>query len=133
MAKGVLDLGKNFGGSNRESKRNEAALSPTSDHLFAHGVGFLQIATQRSVRKFATLRNRQLKRPLPSPLPFHLARCCARINRHEIGSAFRGSRALHGDGSGNVGANTVAVTNGTVLYFIDETGNLPPVVQVFEQ
>jgi len=41
--------------------------------------------------------------------------------------------SINADGSGNLGANTVAVTNGTVLYFIDETGNLPPLVQVFEQ
>ena len=41
--------------------------------------------------------------------------------------------SINADGSGNLGASTVAVTNGTVLYFIDETGHLPPVVQVFEQ
>jgi len=40
---------------------------------------------------------------------------------------------LRQQGSGNLGASTVAVTNGTVLYFIDETGTSPPVVQVFEQ
>jgi len=33
--------------------------------------------------------------------------------------------SINPDGSGNLGPNTVAVTNGTVLYFIDETGNLP--------
>lgn len=27
---------------------------------------------------------------------------------------------------------SVGPTNGTVLYFIDETGNVPPIVQVFE-
>ena len=40
--------------------------------------------------------------------------------------------SINADGSGNVGPNTVAVTNGTVLYLIDETGNLPPLVQIFE-
>ena len=50
-----------------------------------------------------------------------------------IGSAFSRSLSINADGSGNLGANTVAVTNGTVLYFIDETGTSPPVVQVFEQ
>jgi hypothetical protein len=49
-----------------------------------------------------------------------------------LGSAFSRSLSINADGSGNLGANTVAVTNGTVLYFIDETGTSPPVVQVFE-
>jgi len=40
--------------------------------------------------------------------------------------------SINPDGSGNLGPNTVAVTNGTVLYFIDETGNLPALVQIFE-
>lgn len=50
-----------------------------------------------------------------------------------LASPFNSTLSINGDGSGNLGANTVAVTNGTVLYFIDETGNLRPVVQVFEQ
>lgn len=50
-----------------------------------------------------------------------------------LAAPFNATLSINGDGSGNLGANTVAVTNGTVLYFIDETGNLPPVVQVFEQ
>lgn len=41
--------------------------------------------------------------------------------------------SINPDGSGSLGANTVVMTNGTVLYFIDETGNLPALVQVFEQ
>ena len=41
--------------------------------------------------------------------------------------------STNADGSGSLGANTVSVTNGTVLYFIDETGKLPPVLEVFEQ
>jgi hypothetical protein len=49
------------------------------------------------------------------------------------GFALSKTLSINADGSGNLGANTVAVTNGTVLYFIDETGNLPPLVQVFEQ
>jgi len=50
-----------------------------------------------------------------------------------LGSAFNATLSINADGSGNLGASTVAVTNGTVLYFIDETGTSPPVVQVFEQ
>ena len=45
---------------------------------------------------------------------------------------FNTAPSINADGSGNLGPSTVAVTNGTVLYFIDETGNLPPLVQVFE-
>ncbi|PYT96707.1 MAG: hypothetical protein DMG36_00025 [Acidobacteria bacterium] len=41
--------------------------------------------------------------------------------------------SINADGSGNLGANTVALTNGTVLYLIDETGTSPPLVRVFEQ
>ena len=45
---------------------------------------------------------------------------------------FNAALSINADGSGNLGPNTVAVTNRTVLYFIDETGNLPPLVQTFE-
>jgi hypothetical protein len=48
------------------------------------------------------------------------------------GFALSRTLSINADGSGNLGSNTVAVTNGAVLYFIDETGNLPPLVQVFE-
>jgi hypothetical protein len=50
-----------------------------------------------------------------------------------LASPLNATLSINADGSGNLGANTVAVTNGTVLYFIDETGNLPPLVQVVEQ
>jgi hypothetical protein len=50
-----------------------------------------------------------------------------------LGNPFSATLSINSDGSGNLGANTVAVTNGSVLYFIDETGKLPPLVQVFEQ
>lgn len=50
-----------------------------------------------------------------------------------LATPFNATLSISADGSGNLGSNTVAVTNGTVLYFIDETGKLPPVVQVFEQ
>lgn len=50
-----------------------------------------------------------------------------------LANPFNATLSINADGSGNLGANTVAVTNGTVLYLIDETGKLPPVVQVFEQ
>ena len=49
-----------------------------------------------------------------------------------LGSPVSTALSISADGSGNLGANTVAVTNGTVLFFIDETSSLPPVVQVFE-
>lgn len=49
-----------------------------------------------------------------------------------IAIPFNTALSINADGSANLGPNTVAVTNGTVLYFIDETGNLPPLVQVFE-
>ena len=45
---------------------------------------------------------------------------------------FNAALSINADGSGSLGPSTVAVTNGTVLYFIDETGNLPPLVQVFD-
>jgi hypothetical protein len=51
------------------------------------------------------------------------------------GSTVNATLSISADGSGNLGMNSVAVTNGTVLYFIDETGGSPPAagVQVFEQ
>jgi hypothetical protein len=50
-----------------------------------------------------------------------------------LGSAFKATLSINADGTGNLGANTVIVTNGTVLYFIDETATSPTLVQVFEQ
>jgi hypothetical protein len=50
-----------------------------------------------------------------------------------LANPFSATLSINADGSGNLGANTVAVTNGSVLYLIDETGKLPPLVQVFEQ
>ncbi|MHB8410928.1 MAG: hypothetical protein ACYDDI_03170 [Candidatus Acidiferrales bacterium] len=49
-----------------------------------------------------------------------------------LGSPLSAALSISANGSGSLGANTVAVTNGTVLSFIDETSTLPPVVQVFE-
>jgi hypothetical protein len=43
------------------------------------------------------------------------------------------SYVVNTDGTGNVGANTVSVTNGTVLFFIDESGgNTHPTVTIVE-
>lgn len=43
------------------------------------------------------------------------------------------SYSVNTDGTGNVGPNTVSVTNGTVLYFIDESnGNAHPTVTIVE-
>jgi hypothetical protein len=50
-----------------------------------------------------------------------------------LGNPYNATLSINADGSGNLGANTVAVTSGSVLYLIDETGKLPPLVQVFEQ
>lgn len=50
-----------------------------------------------------------------------------------LATPFNATLSINGDGSGNLGADTVAITNGTVLYFIDETGNLPPLVEVLER
>jgi hypothetical protein len=50
-----------------------------------------------------------------------------------LATALNATLSISADGSGNLGANTAAVTNGSVLYLIDETGKLPPLVQVFEQ
>jgi hypothetical protein len=49
-----------------------------------------------------------------------------------LGSAFTGTLSLNADGTGNMGANTVTVTNGTELYFINEANDGPAEVQVFE-
>jgi hypothetical protein len=41
--------------------------------------------------------------------------------------------SISANGTGNLGANTVAVMNGTTLYFINQASGAPAVVQVFEQ
>lgn len=50
-----------------------------------------------------------------------------------LASPFTATLSINADGSGNLGANTVAVTNGTALYFIDESGKIPALVQVLAQ
>ena len=50
-----------------------------------------------------------------------------------LASPFTATLSINADGSGNLGPNTVAVTNGTALYFIDESGKMPALVQVFAQ
>jgi len=50
-----------------------------------------------------------------------------------LDSAISAALSIHTDGTGNGGPNTVAVTNGTVLYVIDESSGAPAEVQVFEQ
>ncbi len=50
-----------------------------------------------------------------------------------LGSAISATLSIHADGTGSLGSNTVAVTNGTVLYVIDESSGAPAEVQVFEQ
>jgi hypothetical protein len=50
-----------------------------------------------------------------------------------LANPFNATLSINADGSGNLGANIVAVTNGTVLYVIDESGASPPLIKVFEQ
>ncbi len=50
-----------------------------------------------------------------------------------LGTAFNAALSIHANGAGTLGANTVAVTNGTVLFFINEANDAPAVVQTFEQ
>jgi hypothetical protein len=50
-----------------------------------------------------------------------------------LASPVSATLSITANGLGNLGPNTVAVTNGTTLYFIDETATSPPLVQVFEQ
>lgn len=40
---------------------------------------------------------------------------------------------MNANGTGTVGTNTVAVTNGTRLYFIDETSGTAAEIKVVEQ
>ncbi len=50
-----------------------------------------------------------------------------------LGTAFKAALSIKANGTGTLGANTVAVTNGTVLFFINEANGAPSVVQTFEQ
>ena len=50
-----------------------------------------------------------------------------------LGSAISATMSISANGTGNLGANTVAVTNGTTLYFVNQGSGEPAVVQVFEQ
>jgi hypothetical protein len=50
-----------------------------------------------------------------------------------LGSAVSATMSISANGTGNLGANTVAVMNGTTLYFINQASGAPAVVQVFEQ
>ena len=50
-----------------------------------------------------------------------------------LGTTVNATLSINADGSGNLGANSVAVTNGKTLYYINEAGGAPPEVLVFEQ
>jgi hypothetical protein len=50
-----------------------------------------------------------------------------------LASPFSAMLSINASGSGSLGADTVAVTNGTVLYFIDEANGAAAQVQVFEE
>lgn len=49
-----------------------------------------------------------------------------------LGSPFNAALSISSNGSGNLGPNTVAVTNGKVLFFVNEANGAPAQVQVFE-
>lgn len=50
-----------------------------------------------------------------------------------VGSTFSAPLTIKADGTGDLGTNTAAVTNGKALFFINEAAGAPPVVDVFEQ
>jgi hypothetical protein len=50
-----------------------------------------------------------------------------------LASPFSATLTINANGLGNFGANTAAVTNGLVLYFINEAKDAPAQVQVFER
>ncbi len=50
-----------------------------------------------------------------------------------MGAAINGTLSINADGTGTMGANTVLVTNGTEIYFINEANGAPAEVQVFQQ
>lgn len=49
-----------------------------------------------------------------------------------LGSAFSAPLSVNSNGLGNLGPNTVAVTNGTLLFFLNEANGAPAQAQVFE-
>lgn len=49
-----------------------------------------------------------------------------------LGSAFSSALSINSNGLGTLGPNTVAVTNGTLLFFLNEANGAPAQVQVFE-
>lgn len=50
-----------------------------------------------------------------------------------LAAPFSAPLTIQADGTGDLGPNTVAVTNGTRLFFINEAPGVPAAVQVFEQ
>ena len=90
--------------------------------------GYVEAAVARGERPAAVV----LREVVPNILAPVLVDAGLRFT-FSLATPLNAALSINADGSGNLGASTVAVTNGTVLYFIDETGHLPPVVQVFEQ
>lgn len=50
-----------------------------------------------------------------------------------LGAAIDSALAINSDGTGTMGPNTVLVTNGTEIYFINEASGAPAEVQIFQQ
>lgn len=50
-----------------------------------------------------------------------------------LGAAINAALSINSDGTGTMGPNTVLVTNGTEIYFINEANGAPAEVQVFQQ
>lgn len=50
-----------------------------------------------------------------------------------LGAAINAPLSINSDGTGTMGSNTVLVTNGTEIYFINEASGAPAEVQVFQQ
>ena len=50
-----------------------------------------------------------------------------------LGAAINAALSIDSDGTGTMGPNTVLVTNGTEIYFINEASGAPAEVQVFQQ
>jgi hypothetical protein len=49
-----------------------------------------------------------------------------------LGAAINAALSIHADGTGTLGPNTILVTNGTEIYFINEANGAPAQVQEFQ-
>ncbi len=56
----------------------------------------------------------------------------ASLSGFTLGTTFSAPVTINADGTGNLGPNSVAVTNGAKLFYINEAAGAPAAVQVFE-